>query len=77
MVCQNCTATLSACKDAPLKGLLVLQKDSTDILLFGGEYYDGKNDKMRVYNDIYVYHPDKNTWTHIISPNGYAVFLCI
>ena len=54
----------------------MLQKDSTDILLFGGEYYDGKNDKMRVYNDIYVYHPDKNTWTRIISPNGYAVFLC-
>ena len=48
----------------------VLQKDAVDILLFGGEYYDGRNDKMRVYNDIYVYHPDKGSWTHIISPNG-------
>ncbi len=51
-------------------GCSVLQKDSTDILLFGGEYYEGKNDKMRVYSDIYVYHPDKGSWTHIISPNG-------
>ena len=49
----------------------VVQKDSTDILLFGGEYYDGKSDKMRVYNDIYVYHPDKSTWSGITSPNGW------
>lgn len=48
----------------------VLQKGSSDILLFGGEYYDGKNDKMRVHNDLYVYHPDKGNWTRIISPNG-------
>jgi N-acetylneuraminic acid mutarotase len=60
-----------------LKGFLVQQKGSTDILLFGGEYYDGKTDKMRVYNDIHVYHPDKNTWTRIISPNGYAKVHCI
>lgn len=49
---------------------LILQKDSIDILLFGGEYYDGKNDKMRVYNGIYVYHPDKGNWTQIVSANG-------
>lgn len=49
---------------------LTLQKDSTNILLFGGEYYDGKNDKMRVYNDIYVYHPEKGNWTQIVSANG-------
>lgn len=49
---------------------LIPQKDSIDILLFGGEYYDGKNDKMRVYNDIYMYHPDKGSWTQIVSANG-------
>ena len=38
--------------------------------MVGGEYYDGKKDKMRVYNDLFMYHPDKNTWTHIMSPHG-------
>ncbi|CAL8469827.1 g9369 [Coccomyxa elongata] len=47
-------------------------KDRTNILLFGGEYYDGEKDKMRVYNDIYLYHPDKNTWTQVMSPHGPA-----
>jgi N-acetylneuraminic acid mutarotase len=38
--------------------------------MFGGEYYDGKKDKMHVYNDLFMYHPDKNTWTQIMSPHG-------
>ncbi|KAK9845440.1 hypothetical protein WJX81_006475 [Elliptochloris bilobata] len=46
------------------------QKD--DILLFGGEYYDSKADKMRCYNDIFIYSPRKDRWTQVISPGGPA-----
>ncbi|EIE25653.1 galactose oxidase [Coccomyxa subellipsoidea C-169] len=46
--------------------------DRTNILMFGGEYYDGKKDKMHVNNDLFLYHPDKNTWTQIMSPHGPA-----
>lgn len=38
--------------------------------MFGGEYYDGKKDKMHVFNDLFMYHPEKNTWTQIMSPHG-------
>jgi N-acetylneuraminic acid mutarotase len=41
-----------------------------NLLMFGGEFYDGKRDKMLVYNNLYLYHSGKNTWTQITSPNG-------
>ena len=52
--------------------ITLLQNNSSGILLFGGEYYDGKSDKMRVYSDLYVYHTDKGTWSRIRSPSGRA-----
>ena len=51
---------------------LWLQKDTTNILLFGGEYYDGRADKMRVYNDLFLLNTAKCTWTKITSPQGCA-----
>ena len=50
--------------------IFLLQNNSFSILLFGGEYFDGKSDKMRVYNDLYVYHPEKGSWSQIRSPSG-------
>ena len=50
--------------------IFLLQNNSSSILLFGGEYYDGKSDKMRVYNDLYVYHPEKGSWSQVRSPSG-------
>ena len=52
--------------------MFLLQNNSSGILLFGGEYYDGKSDKMRVYNALYVYHTEKGTWSRIKSPSGRA-----
>lgn len=46
-----------------------LQKDN-EVLLYGGEWYDGERDKMYVYGDVYVLNVDKQTWKRVISPNG-------
>ncbi|KAI7844606.1 hypothetical protein COHA_001846 [Chlorella ohadii] len=45
------------------------QKEN-EVILFGGEWYDGDKDKTYVYNDLYVLNVEKQTWKRIISPNG-------
>ena len=47
-----------------------VQRETYDILMFGGEYWDGKQDKMHVYNDLFLYSTAKGTWKQIISPQG-------
>lgn len=49
-----------------------------EFLLHGGEWYDGKQDKMRVYGEVYRYHAGKREWTHILIPNrqGMHVLHC-
>ncbi len=37
------------------------------------EFYDGKADKVRCFNDFYVYSPKKDRWTQVISPGGCAL----
>lgn len=39
-----------------------------ELVLFGGEYYDGH--KVYVYNDLYVYSLKKAQWTLIKAPNA-------
>ena len=34
------------------------------------EYYDGKADKMRCYNDVFMYSPRRESWMQVISPGG-------
>ncbi|KAL4853408.1 Kelch domain-containing protein 4 [Chlorella vulgaris] len=46
-----------------------VEKDN-EVLLYGGEWYDGERDKMYVYGDVYVLNVDKQTWKRVISPNG-------
>ena len=41
-----------------------------EIIMFGGEYYDGDKDKMYVYADIYILNTEKLTWKRVISPGG-------
>lgn len=45
------------------------QKEN-EIVLYGGEWYDGDRDKTHVYSDIFVYNVDKNSWRQIASPHG-------
>jgi len=41
---------------------------SDELILFGGEYYDGS--KVRVHNDLYRYNCRKGSWTLVSSPNS-------
>lgn len=41
-----------------------------EIIMFGGEWYDGDKDKMHVYADIYIVNPEKMTWRTVLSPGG-------
>ena len=43
-----------------------------EFVIHGGEWYDGKQDKMRCYGDVYCYNVDSGKWTHIIIPNRHV-----
>lgn len=46
-----------------------LAHDMQEFLLYGGEWYDGKQDKMRVFGDAFVYNLQQQSWKHILIPN--------
>ena len=39
-----------------------------ELLLFGGEYYNGK--KMSMYNELFAYNTKRGDWTHRFVPNA-------
>ncbi|KAK9823375.1 hypothetical protein WJX72_002326 [[Myrmecia] bisecta] len=45
-------------------------KASGSILLFGGEWYDGKKDQTHTYSDFYAFNPEKQTWQQIKIPKS-------
>lgn len=47
----------------------VPQKEN-EVILYGGEWYDGERDMTHVYSDVYVLNVDKQAWKRVISPNG-------
>uniref|UniRef100_UPI00358E8F8A kelch domain-containing protein 4-like n=1 Tax=Myxine glutinosa TaxID=7769 RepID=UPI00358E8F8A len=49
---------------------LVAHPEREELLLFGGEYFNGQ--RTFVYNDLYVYHIKKNCWTKVGIPNAPA-----
>lgn len=60
------------CAEAPSARLFasITAVSAQEFLLHGGEWYDGKQDKMRVYGEVYRYHAGKREWTHILIPNS-------
>jgi N-acetylneuraminic acid mutarotase len=40
--------------------------NTNELILFGGEYFDGK--RVEMYNDFYKYNIEKNEWKRIICP---------
>ncbi len=48
--------------------MIINPLNSTELLFFGGETYDGN--KFFMYNDFYRYKTDKNKWTRITSANA-------
>ena len=58
---------------APSVLCLVPESDSLqgmDIVMHGGEYYDGGTDKMHVYGDVFVYSTSQATWKQVSIPGG-------
>ena len=45
-----------------------LLPERDELILFGGEYYNGH--KVTMFNDLYVYNLKKMQWTLIKAPNG-------
>lgn len=44
--------------------------DKEELILFGGEFFDGK--VMTIYNDLFMYNIAKNEWKTVRSPAGPA-----
>lgn len=44
--------------------------DKEELILFGGEFYDGKT--LTVYNELYFYNISKNEWKLLMTPGGPA-----
>ena len=42
--------------------------NSNELLLFGGEYYDGS--LATFYNDLYIYLINRDEWRRVTSPNS-------
>lgn len=40
--------------------------------MYGGEWFDGANDKMFVYGDLHIYDAGNNRWKKVEAPNGCA-----
>ncbi|XP_014771744.1 kelch domain-containing protein 4 [Octopus bimaculoides] len=53
---QRCNATFTA------------HPDKEELVLFGGEYYNGK--QMFMYNDLFFYNTKKNEWLKVTAPNS-------
>lgn len=45
------------------------QKEN-ELILFGGEWYDGERDRTHVYADLFVLDVEKVAWRRIVSPKG-------
>jgi N-acetylneuraminic acid mutarotase len=44
----------------------------TEIVLFGGEWYDSAKDRMHVYADLHVLDAPRMAWRRVVSPGGPA-----
>ncbi|XP_077982693.1 kelch domain-containing protein 4-like [Glandiceps talaboti] len=47
---------------------LTAHPDKDELIMFGGEYYNGK--KTFVYNDLYIYNIRRNEWSLVKAPNA-------
>ncbi|KAE8608838.1 hypothetical protein XENTR_v10011625 [Xenopus tropicalis] len=50
-----------------LNGSLTPHPEKDELILFGGEYFNGQ--KTFLYNELYIYNIKKNTWSKIDIPN--------
>ncbi|KAG8437434.1 hypothetical protein GDO86_008220 [Hymenochirus boettgeri] len=50
-----------------LNGSLTSHPEKDELILFGGEYFNGQ--KTFLYNELYIYNIKKNTWSKLDIPN--------
>ncbi|OXB78415.1 UNVERIFIED_CONTAM: hypothetical protein H355_009186 [Colinus virginianus] len=50
-----------------LNGTLSAHPEKDELILFGGEYFNGQ--KTYLYNELYIYNIRKNSWTKVEIPN--------
>ncbi|XP_035678169.1 kelch domain-containing protein 4-like [Branchiostoma floridae] len=60
---EPCAPPLPRCN-----GSLVAHPEKEELILFGGEYYNGQ--KTFVYNDLFFYSIKKNEWSQVRIPEG-------
>ncbi|XP_078689823.1 kelch domain-containing protein 4-like isoform X2 [Branchiostoma floridae x Branchiostoma belcheri] len=60
---EPCAPPLPRCN-----GSLVAHPEKEELILFGGEYYNGQ--KTYVYNDLFFYNIKKNEWSQVQIPEG-------
>ncbi|XP_019628847.1 PREDICTED: kelch domain-containing protein 4-like [Branchiostoma belcheri] len=60
---EPCAPPLPRCN-----GSLVAHPEKEELILFGGEYYNGQ--KTFVYNDLFFYNIKKNEWSQVQIPEG-------
>ncbi len=46
----------------------IAQKDL--LVMYGGEWFDGADDKTYVYGDLFLYDAGKDRWKKVTAPNG-------
>ncbi|MCO5567469.1 hypothetical protein L7F22_021161 [Adiantum nelumboides] len=54
--------------DAQPPAVTVNPTKDSELIVFGGEHYNGN--KTFVYNDLYRYNAEKDQWKHVSSPNS-------
>lgn len=47
---------------------LLAHPDKEELILFGGEFYNGKT--LTVFNELYFYSIEKNQWKLVMAPGG-------
>ncbi|KAF3925286.1 hypothetical protein ABW20_dc0107104 [Dactylellina cionopaga] len=63
----------SLCDPPPVRANSLLMPhptNSKELFLFGGEIWSGSPPVAKFYNDLYVYHTERNEWRSYTSPNS-------
>ncbi|PIO38434.1 hypothetical protein AB205_0109870, partial [Aquarana catesbeiana] len=64
---QSLDAKKTQVVETALNASLTSHPDKDELILFGGEYFNGQ--KTFLYNELYIYNIKKNSWNKIDVPN--------
>ncbi|KAF3215369.1 hypothetical protein TWF191_009347 [Orbilia oligospora] len=70
---QHMAIAETICPPPPVRANSILMPhptNSKELFLFGGEIYTGTPPVAKFFNDLYVYHTERNEWRSYTSPNS-------